>query len=68
MTMTNNVPVVLRVVLTPQEPFAPSAEVVRDWVAREVNILNPVVIDHVADNGARVRTTYAITSVELANR
>ena len=45
--MTANTPITLQIVLTPQEQPAPTAQVVRDWVAREVESLTPVVIDHV---------------------
>jgi hypothetical protein len=65
--MSENTPVTLHIVFTPQESPAPTPQVLRDWVAREALNLSPVVVDHVTEDGQRVHTAYAITSVELAN-
>jgi hypothetical protein len=64
--MTDNTPVTLRIVFTPQEPSTLTAQAVRDWVAGEVQALTPVFVDH-TDDGHRTATVYDITAVELAD-
>src|SRR5262249_16430239 len=51
--MSENPPVTLQIVFTPQESPAPTPQVLRDWVAREVESLSPVMIDHVTADGLR---------------
>ncbi len=65
--MSENTPVTLKIVFTPQGLSAPTPQVVRDWVAREVENLSPVFVDHTAEDGQPSSTAYDITAVELAN-
>ena len=65
--MSEHTPVTLKITFTPQESPAPTPEVVRDWVAREVATMSPIFIDHSTPDRQRTSTLYDITSVELAD-
>ena len=63
--MSNNV--TLKITFTPQESSAATAQMVRDWVAREAASLSPVDVVHAVEDGETVQATYDITAVELAD-
>jgi hypothetical protein len=66
--MSENSPATLKITFTPQESPAPTPEVVRDWVAREVATMSPIFIDHSTPERKRTSTLYDITAVDIAEQ